>query len=91
MQALAAVAGLGPVPVVWCRSIPEQGGAVGLAVSDWRWILLQEGAPDLDDTIAHEVAHLAAWRDARGRTIRDHGPEWARWRRRLLGAITERT
>jgi len=38
--------------------------------------LLQVSAAEVDRTLKHELAHLVAYRRARGRKIEPHGPEW---------------
>ncbi len=74
--------------IFWARDL--DGGDLydpdptwALAVYPSLWIILSERAwnlaPEADrwDTIAHEIAHLIAWR-RHGIEIRDHGREWRR-------------
>ncbi len=80
--------------IVWAREFPD--GAWGVAISGvWmvalcesRWALAS--ASENRDTLAHELAHLLAWK-LHGEAIRDHGIEWRRLRRRLTGALDEVT
>lgn len=81
----AAEALLPGVVVVWAREIPHAyayalwpSGIVlceasfGKAPAHKRWTL-----------IAHEIAHLIAWRE-HGTLIQDHGREWRRAYRKIL-------
>lgn len=76
------------VIVIWARLLP---GWSGIAIAPNVIVLCEQrygsdSPAERDDTIAHEIAHLYAWRD-HGHSIQDHGPEWRKAKRTLDRAL----